>query len=259
MKPVFKEELEFLDIPKKYIGYLWVNKRAYSGFDKDMNRVKFGRNVNKLPVDTSNLLTHEEFCKRYYDKYTSNKVKSEKIKLKEYLQNKKYEEYVVSVSGGKDSTISGIISMEVMDDLDIDYRILFGNTSNETHYTYRYVKETYGDKLEIVNPSEGFYQWCERINIIPTRFGRACCTVFKEGNISEYLDSSKKTIQLMGIRKDESPSRSQYERVRKGKWYNEAKDNWIMYLPILEFSDLDIWSMLIANNIKFNTLYRFGY
>ena len=225
MKPVFKEEREFLGIAKKYEGLLWVDKRAYRGFDKDMQLIKFGRNLEKLPTDVSNLLTHKEFCNLYYKENTLSKVEGEKEKLGKYLKNTSYEEYVVSVSGGKDSTVCGEIVMNVMDSLGINYRILFGNTSNETHFTYRYVKESYGNKLEIANPKEGFYQWCERMKFVPTRFGRACCSVFKEGNIGEYLDEDKSILHLLGMRRDESKNRSLIIilDIRRGKKPHERR------------------------------------
>jgi len=174
MKPVFREEMEYLGIDKKYEGYLWVDKRAYRGFNKNFELVKYGRNIEKLPQKTEDLLTHEEYCDWHYKEYTSVKVEDSKRNFKSYLENNNYEEYIVSVSGEKDSTVMGDLSMGVLDELVLEYRVLFGNTSNETHYTYKYVKDTYGDKLEIANPKEGFYTWCKRTSYIPTRFGRAC-------------------------------------------------------------------------------------
>jgi phosphoadenosine phosphosulfate reductase len=252
--------MDFLGIDSKYENLLWVDKRAYRGFDKDMNMIKYGRSLEKLPKDTSNLLTHKEFCNKYYAVNTINKIKYEKEKLKQYLKEVDYDEYVISVSGGKDSTVCGEISMQVMDELNIGYRVLFGNTSNETHHTYQYVKKTYGNKLEIANPSEGFYAWCERTTIIPTRFGRACCSLFKEGNIGEYLEDNKKTLEFIGVRKDESKNRYGYEQIMiNTKWNKEKLNNWRMYNLIIEFNNLDIWSYLIANDIEYNQLYRFGY
>ena len=255
-----KEEMEFLGIDEKYENLLWVDKRAYRGFDKDMNLIKYGRSLEKLPMDISNLLTHKEFCNIYYKENTLGKVEFEKKKLKQYLKEVDYDEYVISVSGGKDSTVCGEISMQVMNELNIDYRILFGNTSNETHHTYQYVKKIYGSKLEIANPSEGFYAWCKKNKFIPTRFGRACCTLFKEGNIGEYLNKTHKILSLVGIRRDESTNRSKYSQIKKGNFKSkEAKENWNMYLPIIEFNDLDVWSYIIYNNLEFNKLYKFGY
>ena len=252
--------MDFLGIDKKYEGFLWVDKRAYRGFNKDMELIKYGRSLEKLPSDISNLLNHKEFCDKYYITNTINKVEHEKENLKQYLKDIDYEEYVMSVSGGKDSTVCGEISMQVMDELNINYRILFGNTSNETHHTYQYVKKIYGDKLEIANPSEGFYSWCERTTIIPTRFTRNCCGVFKEGNIGIYLEDNKKTLEFMGVRRDESKNRSSYEQIMiNTKWSKEKLSNWKMYNLIIDFNDLDVWSYIIYNDLEFNNLYRFGY
>ena len=33
----------------------------------------------------------------------------------------------------------------------------------------------------------------------------------------------------------------------------------MMFLPILEFEDIDVWVYLISNNVEFNELYKFGY
>lgn len=141
-------------------------------------------------------------------------------------------------------------------------RWLFSNTSNETHHTYRYVKETYGDKLEICNPKKGFYTWCKETLFIPNQVNRACCNEFKEWLSLQYLKDyiKKPCLHIVGIRACESKSRSEYEQVRKGKWKNKkAMQNWWMYLPILDFTDYDVWAYLFHYDLKFNELYKFGY
>ena len=136
---------------------------------------------------------------------------------------------------------------------------LFGNTSNETHYTYQYIKRNYPEVI-ICSPKEGYYPWIKRQGFIPTRFTRACCSIFKEGNITPFLDNSKKLLHVCGIRRDESKTRSQYEQIRKGKWEDKkAQENWLMYLPIIDFNDMDVWSYIFTNNIDFNELYKLGY
>ncbi|MGL4998626.1 MAG: phosphoadenosine phosphosulfate reductase family protein, partial [Cetobacterium sp.] len=139
-------------------------------------------------------------------------------------------------------------------------RVLFGNTSNETHHTYKYVKDTYGADLEIANPKEGFFPWVKKTGYVPTRFGRVCCGIFKEGNIGEYLDDNMKTLQVFGIRRDESLARSSYEQVMVNtKWNKKQKENWKFYCPVIDFDDMDVWSYMIVNEIDFNPIYEFGY
>ena len=259
MKPVFKEEMQYLGIDKYLENYLWVDARCYYGFNKEGEKVKFGRKLDKLPKTTENLLTHWEYAELHYENYTKEKVEREREKLDEYLKTHPYDEMIISVSGGKDSTVASHMSMDICEKYG-NVRVLFGNTTNETHYTYRYVKKMYGDKLEIANPKEGFYGWCLKGGFIPTRFTRACCAIFKEGNITPYLDNTKKLVQICGIRRDESKTRSEYTQIRKGKWEDKlAQMNWDMYLPTIEFDDLDVWSYILSKNIEFNTLYKFGY
>lgn len=260
MKPVFKEEMDYLGINSCMENYLWVDSRAYRAFDKNGLEIKFGRKIENIKLETENLMTHKEYCDYYYDNFTKEKVERERERLARYLYENSYDEIIISVSGGKDSTVMEHMTRDIYEFL--NHRILFGNTSNETHYTYKYVKDTYGKKLEIANPKEGFNNWCVRIGFIPTKFGRACCSIFKEGNITPHLQNSynKKLLHLCGIRRDESANRSTYDQIRKGKWENKlAQENWNMYLPIIDFDDLDIWSYIISKNIEFNQLYKFGY
>lgn len=261
MKPVFKEEMEFLGIPNNLENILWVESRCYYGFDKKFNKIKFGRDINKLPKTINELITHKEYCNYYYKNFTSKLVEDERNKLYKYINNNNYDEIIISISGGKDSTVAEHMVRDICEKHN-KVRILFGNTTNETHYTYKYVKEMYGNKLEICNPNQGFYNWCLSNNFIPTKFGRACCSIFKEGNITPYLSDKydKKLLHICGIRRDESNTRSKYNQIRKGKWENKkAQENWNMYLPIIDFLDLDVWSYLIYFNIPFNPLYKFGY
>lgn len=258
MKPVFKEELNYLQINPLLEGYLWVDSRCYYGFDEKFNKIKFGRKLEKLPSNANGLITHEKYCKYYYETYTESKVEFEKSKFKQYILENEYDEIIISVSGGKDSTVTHNMVYYIAKAVN-KTRVLFGNTSNETHYTYKYVKDMYND-LEIANPKEGYFPWIKRNKFVPTRFTRACCAIFKEGNITPYLDNTKKLLHVCGIRRDESQSRSTYEQIRKGNWEDKlAQKNWDMYLPIINFNDLDVWSYLIVNKIKYNELYNFGW
>lgn len=259
MKPVFMEEMKHLGIDEKLNGYLWVDKRSYRAFNKDGIEIKYGRSLDKLPKDIDNLLTHKEYCDLHYNKHTKDMVTRERERLGKYLTEHTYDELIVSVSGGKDSTVVEHMIRDIY--VLFPHRILFGNTSNETHHTYKYIKEMYGNmNLDICSPKEGFHPWIIRNNFVPTRFSRACCSIFKEGNITPHLDNTKKLLQLCGIRRDESSTRSTYDQVRKGKWENKlAQENWDMYLPIIDFNDLDVWSYILHHDIKFNKLYEFGW
>lgn len=77
MKPVFKEEFEFLKIDKIFIDKLWVDKRCYYGFDKKFNKVKLGRNIEKFK-NSEELISHNDYCEYHYNKHTKAKVERER-------------------------------------------------------------------------------------------------------------------------------------------------------------------------------------
>lgn len=261
MKPVFDDELNYLGIDKQYSGYIWTEHKSYYAYDKSYNIIKFGRKISNIVYDINKLSTHMEFCKYVYDKSTKILVDKERKKLQEYLDKTSYDNIFISVSGGKDSTVVEHMCGDICR-LYYSTNTLFCNTTNETHHTYRYVLNTYKDNLIIVNPDVGFYNWCKDGMFIPTRFTRGCCTKFKEDSLIEKLKqyTDKRVLHITGIRKSESSNRKQYTQIRKGHWRNkDAQNNWDMYLPILDFTDLDVWAYIFCNNLKFNKLYEYGY
>ncbi|MGL5961924.1 MAG: phosphoadenosine phosphosulfate reductase family protein [Cetobacterium sp.] len=259
MKPVFREEMDYLGIPPHFADILWVNLQSFSVFTKDFEKVNFGKNIRKFPFGVSNFITHKEYCQHYFEKYTCKKVSISEEHLKEYMSDNKYEQYLISVSGGKDSTIMEHFLRERMKGYENRTMILFCNTTNETHQTYNYVKKYY-PKATILNPREGFYKYIDRMNFVPSRIARACCGIYKEGNITGNFDNNKKILHFVGIRRDESLRRSTYNRVGKGAWATkEALKNWDMYLPLVDFEDLDVWSYLLYHDLDFNILYKFGF
>ena len=115
---------------------------------------------------------------------------------------KRYEGYIPSipVSGGKDSAVTHYLVNKAVNK---DYEVIFSNTTNETHYTYRYIKENYIN-AKIITPKEGFYNLVKRTGTVPSRFSRFCCTVCKESPMIEQLNANEKRLFFMGMRKAES-------------------------------------------------------
>lgn len=73
----------------------------------------------------------------------------------------------------------------------------------------------------------------KRLNFIPTRFARACCSIFKEGAMIDYLNKDDKYLFFMGMRNQESAKRSDYG------------DEWNAILPIRTWNELDIWLYIL--------------
>jgi phosphoadenosine phosphosulfate reductase len=164
----------------------------------------------------------------------------------------KYNEYEphILTSGGKDSSVEMYLVRKVKQDT----HSYANNTTLDCADTYLHLKTI--ENLDIINPKEGFYQWRERMNFIPTRFARACCDIFKEGAMMDYLDTSKKMVFFLGMRNEESSNRSNYlDYWDNQKWSKE----WKGCLPIRKWTELEIWLYIMYNNIPINEKYKKGY
>lgn len=155
-------------------------------------------------------------------------------------------------STGKDSyVVEHLIKLS-----DYDPQIVFNNTSLDCSDTYKIVNQHKNDWI-ITMPDEGFYQYVKRADFIPTRFGRACCSLFKEGNHIEHFKDIEKAIWIMGVRNDESNNRSGRQDIEKNpKWGDK---DWIGLLPIRKWTELEIWCYTIYNNLPVNPKYKKGY
>ncbi|MDY4769156.1 MAG: phosphoadenosine phosphosulfate reductase family protein [Lachnospiraceae bacterium] len=167
----------------------------------------------------------------------------------------------VSFSGGKDSTVVSDLVRRSLSRPDIIH--IFGNTTLEFPQTYEYVQRFKKENrktpvLRAENKEQDFFNLCEVFGP-PSRVLRWCCTTFKTGFIGEKISNTfgdKKTIlTFYGIRRNESKSRSNYERSSVGKKISQQ----LVASPIIDWLDYDIWLYLITTKIDFNQAYRLGY
>ena len=95
--------------------------------------------------------------------------------------------------------------------------------------------------------------------MIPTRFSRFCCRIFKVGEITKQLDHKKLYLEFLGMRNEESNTRSEYD----DEWRNETEwtsdIKWICILPIRKWSELDVWLYTLWRDIEINPKYKKGY
>lgn len=88
---------------------------------------------------------------------------------------------------------------------------------------------------------------------------RWCCTVFKTGAIAKKIEMTfkdkKRILSFQGIRRNESSSRSKYERETNSP--KIAKQ--LAASPIIDWLDFDVWLYILSNNLDFNQAYRQGF
>lgn len=265
MNPIFKEYCKFLEDKiglKLNEGYFWLDNQIIKAFDKQGNihklyRLKIENDLSmsyRVPNGYSNIEDVEieswqETIDRNKEHIKEITVESKNL-IKECL--KLYEDYspIILTSGGKDSSVT----MDLVRQINPNIMAIFNNTTLDCADTYMHMKTV--DNVQCINPKEGFYQWRKRLDFIPTRFARACCSIFKEGAMMSALDKNDKYVFFLGMRNEESSARSDYEDYWKNEKWGE---NWFGCLPIRKWSELDIWLYLLVNNVSFNPKYKKGY
>lgn len=244
-------------------GKYWLENNFIQAFARDGTLIKLWKYkvfddlhieitpyVNKTKYLESDFETWQETAERLFPSL-SLKIEESLNVIKDTVDKYKEYEFIVLTSTGKDS----MVVLDLVSKIIPNVRVVFNNTSLDVADTYRMVKSH--KDWEITNPKEGFYNWIRRMNYIPNRVSRGCCTKFKEGNAIEYLSDHKKLIQFMGVRNDESNARADREYITHNpKW--EDRD-WYGCLPIRKWSDFDVWLYTIKNNLEINSKYKKGY
>ena len=271
MNPIFNEYIEFLnDTSKTKVddlkeGYFWLDKSIIKGFDKNGEVHKFYRVKieDDLSVDVTkpksgyedikdvDVASWQDLIQLNFDRLQA--IENESLTLiKEKME--KFNNYtpVVPVSMGKDS----MVTAHLVRSLYPDTKAIFNNTSLDVMETYRMAKNF--PNCEMMNPEKGFYQYVDQDKMIPTRFARFCCRIFKVGVMVEKLDHNHPYLMWMGMRNEESATRSGYE----DEWVNTAEWGdtcWQGILPIRKWSELDVWLYTIWRGLEINPKYKYGY
>ena len=265
MLPIFNEYIQFLNHKTENClnflkeGIYWYDKSIIKAFDKDGNLIKIARLSVNDDLEMSvkfyknkpiKLETWDDTILRHKEELINIENKSMEL-ITRHIEKYKDREVAVLSSGGKDSSVTTFLVKKCIN----NPRIIFNNTSLDCADTYLHIKKE--KNLTIINPSEGFYQWRKRLNFIPTRFARACCNIFKEGAMVDYLNKDDKYLFFMGMRNQESAKRSGYvDEWKNHKW--EDMD-WDAVLPIREWSEFQVWLYILQNDININPKYKKGY
>lgn len=262
MNPIFNEYIEFLHHKSVNLdlkeGYYWLDRQIIKCFDKKCNIHKIAR----LKTENDLSMTYTIYKEKPFEIASWNDLIELNKKELLYLEQKakklildsieKYKEYepICLTSGGKDS----IVTMNLLREVIPESLAIFNNTSLDCADTYKYIKKQ--SNIMTTNPKEGFYQWQKRLQFVPTRFARACCTKFKEGELVNQYSHDKKCLFFMGMRNEESAGRSEYG----DEWKNSIwSDNWQGILPVREWTEVGIWLYILMKNIDINAKYKKGY
>lgn len=285
MRPVFPEERLLIGILTDQSSPLrFMNKSVWYGSNSyvvDGTKIKVSiTKANKLSLDEVRKIRNlyfenetsidyvpfqeniEKFSEANRNRY--NYITEEAVT---YIQGyrKKYsiEEMLVSFSGGKDSTVTSHLVCSAMGTNRILH--IFGDTTLEfpmtLDYKKRFNKNEDSKGIRVItakNREKDFENLCQVVGP-PSRVMRWCCTVFKTGAIQKTITSAFKdktdVLTFQGIRRNESASRSKYERETESP--KIAKQT--VASPIIDWLDFDVWLYILTTKIDFNYAYRLGY
>lgn len=280
LRPVFPEERLLYEILiEKPFAYknssIWANNNRYyidgkpkifsiSAYEKvDINELR--KKLDELGKDNSYDCFNENIKKFSF----ANKTRLEYLidEAHTFIQEQaaKFppESIVISFSGGKDSTVTAELAIKALSNPSLVH--IFGDTTLEFPMTLEYAKRYKADNPKAIfktakNKEQDFYKMCEDIGP-PARMMRWCCSMFKTGPITRVLTSlyrDKNILTFYGIRKNESVSRSKYNRVEDNAEAVKIQKQTVAS-PIIDWKDIDIWLYILSENVDFNDAYRLGY
>ena len=230
MNPIYDEYITFLrntsgeKLPDLMEGYFWLDKQIIKGFDlqkgqehkfyrvkvsDDLKTVEVVKLKNYDNISEVALLSWESLIDLQKEHLIQletdslNLIREKMVKFKDFTP-------IIPVSMGKDS----MLTCHLVRKLYPNTKAIFNNTSLDCADTYIMAKQFYN--CEIMNPDRGFYQYIESDNIIPTRMSRFCCRIFKVGVMVSQLDHNHPYLIWMGMRNEESNTRSGY----RDEWIN---------------------------------------
>lgn len=153
--------------------------------------------------------------------------------------NKVGQPLEICYSGGKDSDVI----LELAKDAGVNFRAIYKNTTIDPPQTISHVKSK---GVEIVMPKMNFAQIIQQKGF-PSRYARFCCSVLKEYKI---LDNA-----VVGVRKAESLKRAKrYAEPVICRVYSK-KEKTQQFLPILDWSDDDVFHFITSKGVKCHPLY----
>jgi 3'-phosphoadenosine 5'-phosphosulfate sulfotransferase (PAPS reductase)/FAD synthetase len=178
--------------------------------------------------------------------------------------------YIVSVSGGKDSTALLLYALNNLQVSSEDEIVpVFCDTGWEHDDTYRYLdylEKKLGIKIiRIKSELGGMRELCLHQKFMPNRIMRFCTTElkqkpFKKWIYENFVSKGIDFISLIGVRRDESKMRSNEECFKIVRETFNRKAFFIKTLqPIVYWSTKRVFEYIEENGLEPNPLYAQGY
>lgn len=272
--PVFIQERKLLskivdnNLVNKKMWYFGASKYYYDG---EMHRIPYREwYKEKKHLKYADELRNDIEVERDYSEYMGvveanmgyiqNLVYEAEKYVVDTLNEYKADNYIptVSFSGGKDSTVVSRIVRDALQDNTVIH--FFGDTTLEFPETYDYVMKKFREENPMVPmiPSETDNDFFKLCNVFgpPSQHERWCCTIFKTSNLNKELENLPgNSLSFLGIRHSESLARRSYERTQE----HSKISSQVNAMPIIKWTDYDVWLYILFKNILINDCYQYGY
>lgn len=162
----------------------------------------------------------------------------------------------VAWTGGKDSTVALHLWRRTLERAGGEAGLLVLNIDTGVKFTevlsFRdSLVEEWDISLEIVRPPEAVRPQTK--DFVPSD-RVACCRDLKVDPLNRAVKSFGVSALISGVRRDEHPSRA--SRV----WREERlQPDYVMFNPVLEFTEMDIWAYIMEQGLPYCELYDQGY
>ena len=171
--------------------------------------------------------------------------------------------YIISYSGGKDSTAALLWAYEQFEPSDIV--VVFCDTGWETHITYDYVAyiegwcKDHGIIFHRVVPPLQFEELVKHKKMFPFKMRRYCTEYLKIKPFYMFLAKYREThpdyIVITGERAEESPSRANKpEREFDGQYYHCE-----VWRPLKNWTAEEVFKVQIKHSVNVNPMYHMGF
>lgn len=184
------------------------------------------------------------------------------------------EGYYLAFSGGKDS----VVIKALADMANVKYDAHYSNTSADPPELIYFIREHHQDvKFEYKTYSDGtratMWNLIPKKKIPPTRIGRYCCDVLKEGGGEgrfvvtgvRWAESTRRRVSRAGLelsdgtkngrRSREDPDNPDNAKMAR---FCPTKGKHILN-PIIDWTDSDVWEFIKKYDVPYCRLYDEGY
>lgn len=275
IRPVFAQELSLLGMDRKFTfdrletrPLMWAQKNNYFFNGEKVaiaNGVRYGKPIEiEYSFDKRMKLqaVDVDAMVKSNTRIMSLVVADAKRRVKEMYDStvNKSDIAYIAFSGGKDSVVTLDICHQT---LPLSVPVIYSDTDMElpssVDYVWSEIQKLYSDRefIKVKAETSSIENW--KSFGPPSRTIRWCCSVHKSTPAIMYLKKRVgsdriKAVAFLGIRGEESQSRSNYDDISFGV-KNASQTN---CMPILDWSSHELWLYIFMNKLIINPGYLSG-